>query len=489
MTTPSTLSAPETGSVSPPAPSRSTGPRDRLPSEFRPAPPTTRWPELTACALTLASGLWEIVTLLPRLSVVGVSWVILMTVHLGMVTAAAAMFRRAPGPSLALVWSSLAVQLAAGSSVTHAGAVVLVVALVAYGAARHGRRTTLWAAAALLVTSTALTVHLVMSSSWRLQRVPFPLRTVTENIEGTLAGVILVVLIATSLLIPWAVGGVLRLRERARRSETDTARATAERDEADRQRSLAEEVAALRSGQARLARDVHDVVGHSLAVVLAQAESAQYLPDDDPAALRRAMASIATSARTSLVDVRQVLASIDGGHAEGPAPRGTLDTLLDDVRAAGTPVEENTAGTARPLSPELETVTYRVLQEMLTNALKHGARGEPVHVARVWDEDLLLTVENVGGTVVETDVAEGATAGDGAAAEAATTVDASEAVPFAEGLGLVSMRRRLTQVGGTLDVRRSTQPDGSVRVRAEARVPLGRTLRTTADHTTLEEGV
>ena len=452
-------------------------------------PPTTWWPEVTAGALTRASGLWEIVSLLPHLSVVGVSWVILTTVHLGMVTAAVAMFRRAPGPSLALVWSSLAVQLAAGSSVTHAGAGVLVVALVAYGAARHGRRTTLWTAAALLAASTALAVHLVMSSPWRLQRVPYPLRTVTDTIEGSLAGAILVVLVATGLLVPWAVGGVLRLRERARRSETDSAQAAAERDEADRQRSLAEEVASLRSGQARLARDVHDVVGHSLAVVLAQAESAQYLPDDDPAALRRAMASIATSARTSLVDVRQVLASIDGGHTEGPAPRGTLDTLLDDVRAAGTPVEEGATGTARPLPPELETVTYRVLQEMLTNALKHGARGEAVHVERVWDEDLLLAVENVGGPVVETDATEATTSRDATATVGATTVDAPEVVPFVEGLGLASMRRRLTQVGGTLDVTRSTQPDGSVRVRAEARVPLSRTLRTTADHTTLEDGV
>ncbi|ACZ21615.1 signal transduction histidine kinase [Sanguibacter keddieii DSM 10542] len=473
--------------MSPPAPTRSTGPRDRLPSEFRPEPPATWWPEVTAGALTLASGLWEIVTLLPHLSVVGLSWVILMTVRLGMVTAAAAMFRRAPGSSLALVWSALAVQLAAGSTVSHAGASALVVVLVAFGAARHGRRLTLWAAAASLVLSTALTVLLVMAAPGRLQRLPFPLRGVTENVDGPLGGVVLGLLLGTGLLVPWAFGGALRLRERARRSEDDRMRATAERDEADRQRSLAEEVAALRSVQARLARDVHDVVGHSLAVVLAQAESAQYLPDDDPAALRRAMASIATSARTSLVDVRQVLASIDGEHTEGPAPRGTLDTLLDDVRAAGTPVEEDTAGTARPLPPELETVTYRVLQEMLTNALKHGARGEPVQVERVWGEDLLLAVENVGGPVVGTDVAERAPTGGAAADEAATVVDASEAAPFVEGLGLASMRRRLTQVGGTLDITRSTQPDGSVRVRAEARVPLGRTLRTTADHVTPED--
>ena len=83
-------------------------------------------------------------------------------------------------------------------------------------------------------------------------------------------------------------------------AEADAARAQRETEQA-------REIARLREEQAQLARDVHDVVGHSLAVILAQAESAQYLPDDDPEALKKTMARSRTSARSSLQDVRQVL--------------------------------------------------------------------------------------------------------------------------------------------------------------------------------------
>src|SRR6185312_2631930 len=191
MTTPMTVDtvaaehSPERDRLSP------GGPRRRRLEGFRPAPPTTWWPDISAAVGTVGASLWEI----DRLSAYAPTWVVLMIVHLGLVTMAAATFRRAPALALVLVWLSFAVQIAVGSTVSHAAVVVLVVVLVAYGAARYGRVWTLWAAAGLLVASTSLTVHLVMSSPWRLQRVPFPLPTVTENIEGTLAGVVLAVLL------------------------------------------------------------------------------------------------------------------------------------------------------------------------------------------------------------------------------------------------------------------------------------------------------
>ena len=89
---------------------------------------------------------------------------------------------------------------------------------------------------------------------------------------------------------------------------------------AEAERDQAEEIARLREDQARLARDVHDVVGHSLAVILAQAESAQYLDDADTAGLKRTMANIATSARSSLDDVRTVLAIHPGRDHRPGAP-------------------------------------------------------------------------------------------------------------------------------------------------------------------------
>jgi signal transduction histidine kinase len=131
--------------------------------------------------------------------------------------------------------------------------------------------------------------------------------------------------------------------------------------EAEAERDQAEEIARLREDQARLARDVHDVVGHSLAVILAQAESAQFLEDADTTGLKRTMANIATSARSSLDDVRTVLATTQG-RPSGPPQQPDLEGLLDGVRASGHVVESTVVGTPQPLPPELEVVDFRVLQ-------------------------------------------------------------------------------------------------------------------------------
>ncbi len=151
------------------------------------------------------------------------------------------------------------------------------------------------------------------------------------------------------------------------------------------------EIAQLREDQARLARDVHDVVGHSLAVILAQAESAQYLEDADTQKLKQTMENIATSARSSLQDVRHVLTP---SAAEQARP-GSLDALIAGVNESGHEVVSSEVGTAQPLPPELEVVAYRVLQEMLTNAIKHGRRDEPVFVERHWEGELRIEVRNV----------------------------------------------------------------------------------------------
>jgi signal transduction histidine kinase len=216
-------------------------------------------------------------------------------------------------------------------------------------------------------------------------------------------------------------------------AEQDAARAHVESEQA-------REIARLREEQARLARDVHDVVGHSLAVILAQAESAQFLDDVDTAGLKRTMSTIATSARSSLQDVRTVLTATQ----QPAAPRtGGLDTLIEGVRASGHEVTSTEVGTPQPLPPELEVVAYRVLQEMLTNAIKHGRRDAPVLVERHWEGELRIEVRNVIGT------------DDG-------PVDPALTQPIATaGRGLDGMRRRLEAAGGRLDVRRREEPDGA----------------------------
>ncbi|HWU23331.1 MAG TPA: histidine kinase, partial [Nocardioides sp.] len=249
------------------------------------------------------------------------------------------------------------------------------------------------------------------------------------------------------LLVPWLIGILLRVLSRE-------AQTRAVQLETARERDQAAELADLREGQARLARDVHDVVGHSLAVILAQAESAQYLPDDDPARLKQTLATIAGSARSSLQDVRHVL-----GATDGRPPNGGLDTLIDGVRASGHEVLSTEIGDPRPLPPELATVAYRVLQEMLTNAIRHGRRDEPVRVERHWQDELRIEVGNV---VDEVD--------DPACLPASNELLARK--QGAPGSGLSGMRHRLEAVGGRLDVRPRTE-DGVPTFTVTAWLPVG----------------
>ena len=148
------------------------------------------------------------------------------------------------------------------------------------------------------------------------------------------------------------------------------------------------------------------------------------------------MANIATSARSSLQDVRQVLAA-DRRQPRRAARRGGLDELVDGrprqrPRGASTEV-----GTPQPLPPELDVVAYRVLQEMLTNAIKHGrARPARARSSGTGRASLRIEVRNVV---------------DCAATRPSRCSAASRSRP---GQGLDGMRRRLEAVGGRLDVRR-----------------------------------
>jgi len=231
--------------------------------------------------------------------------------------------------------------------------------------------------------------------------------------------------IAMTLLgTPWLAGVVLRVSAQAR-AESLTAAASLARAQAERERAT--ELARMQEENARLARDVHDVVGHSLAVILAQAEAGQYLSDDDPGGLKETLATIATSARTSLRDVRQVLS--DTRDRDGP-DSDDLDALIEGVRASGHEIVSTQLGQARPLPPEQAVTAFRVLQEMLTNAMKHGRRGDAVSVLRHWtdgDREAVLVIE-----------VRNAVAGD---------------EPASAGQGLTGMRQRLVAVGGRLDVR------------------------------------
>ena len=332
--------------------------------------------------------------------------------------------RLAPGAALGAAWTAGFIQLVGGVPVLLTEASLIV---VLFAAARWGRPPTVLAAAAsvglvpILAVGWARTVGLREGYVRKILFDVLGTSSITTRVSAVLLGF-------TALGVPFLAGLALRFLARAQTAQA--ASQVAERDAYQ-----ANEIARLQEAQNRLARDVHDVVGHSLTVILAQAESAQFI--EDPGSLKQTMQTIANSARASLQDVRHVLTP---GQESSAERRGGLDTLIETVRASGHPVESKEVGDARPLPPELDAVAYRVLQEMLTNAIKHGRRDRPVLVERRWPER--DSVENVLHVVV-TNVVDVSTAGG----------------DLGGGQGIAGMRRRLESVGGTLDVRRADDPD------------------------------
>lgn len=365
--------------------------------------------------------------------------------------------RRAPFVALLVIWGTCALQLLSGTSVL---TVQFAVAVVAFGCARWGHPLTVAASGASIPAAGVIGFLIVTRASLGSFRDVGVFRELMDGAyrfsDTLVVGATVIGLL--TLAVPWLAGLVLRAMARAQVSEVKQGQAEADAARAHRETEQAREIAQLREEQARLARDVHDVVGHSLAVILAQAESAQFLPDADPGALKKTMATIATSARTSLQDVRQVLSN---PQVPAPASTGAFEALVEGVRAGGTEVIASEAGTPQPLPPELEVVAHRVVQEMLTNAIKHGRRDRPVQIERHWpegtfDRDLRIEVRNVEDR------------------PDAPPLDETQPVNAARptsGQGLEGMRRRLDSVGGRLDVRRREAAEGTT-FTATAWVPV-----------------
>lgn len=198
----------------------------------------------------------------------------------------------------------------------------------------------------------------------------------------------------------------------------------------------------------RIGRDLHDVLAHSLAVIAAQADGTRYLSKDQPRAVLNALENIATSARSALVDAQRV---IEGVHDDGmvtPQPRlsdvGPLVARMQDSLA----IEQSESGAPAELSAGQQLAVFRIIQECLTNALKHGGRGTAVRLHLDWS-----------GPGLTLHVASGIPA-------AADSPD-----PAAEtrvGRGLAGMRERAHLAGGWM----TAGPDGE-QYRVTVFIPYG----------------
>ncbi|MGI5201371.1 sensor histidine kinase [Spirillospora sp. CA-108201] len=188
----------------------------------------------------------------------------------------------------------------------------------------------------------------------------------------------------------WSVGMV-------RRTQLASARAAAAQAAA-----LAAE-RARHEERTRIAREMHDVIAHSLAVIVSQAKAGRYAPGHAAGAL----AVIEDAGRAALTDVRGLLGVLrpggpqigDGTQAgDGPQPAlRDLPALLDRVRSAGLDVHRTDRGAPRPLSPAAELAAYRLVQEGLTNTVKHAGVRAKAGIALVWGADALtITIRDNG---------------------------------------------------------------------------------------------
>ncbi len=244
--------------------------------------------------------------------------------------------------------------------------------------------------------------------------------------------------IAVLVVATWLLG---RLRRASRQTElalVERARLLeVERENESRLAATAE--------RQRIAREMHDVVAHSLSVIIAQADGGRYAAAADPGAAAQALGTISATGRQALADMRDLLGVLRQGPGDERAPQPDASQVLDlveQVRASGLDVALEVVGQPRELPRAVGLAAYRIVQESLTNVLKHAGPAARARVEVRWDPDALrLGVED-----------------DGRGA-AALVPDAG-----AGGQGLVGMAERARLHGGSVTA--GPRPGGGFRVRA-----------------------
>ncbi|MFP3466254.1 sensor histidine kinase [Leifsonia sp. SIMBA_070] len=231
------------------------------------------------------------------------------------------------------------------------------------------------------------------------------------------------VLCAVAGAVAWLIGTLIGVWARSLQKEVELEQATS--------RLHVAEVEALVSGEReRIAQDVHDIMAHSLSVILAQADGARLLAEDRPSAVAPSLATIADTARSSLTEVRVLIETLVGAPS-GDAHPGLeeLDDLVKRLSDAGLSVSVERFGEPGDLTAVQQLAVYRIVQEALTNALKHAGRGATARLALdARDDGVSISV-------------------------ASHPVDPAHTPPAAgaAGRGLIGMRERARLAGGWLD--------------------------------------
>jgi signal transduction histidine kinase len=243
--------------------------------------------------------------------------------------------------------------------------------------------------------------------------------------------------------VAWFAGERTRLQRQQRREHIAELNQRARRAEREAER---ERLLAAATERARIARDLHDSAGHAISVIAVRAGAARLRHRQDPDRSLAALEAIEELARQTAAEIDQLVGTLrEGGPADGvvEAPPGlaSLDTLIARHQAAGLEIALERSGAPRPLGAAADQAAYRILQEALTNAARHGAGSARIELA-FRDAAVELSVTN--------------------------PVPAHGSPRSGGGHGLIGMRERATLLGGTLDAERA---NGAFRVRA--RIPYG----------------
>lgn len=227
-----------------------------------------------------------------------------------------------------------------------------------------------------------------------------------------------------SFAVAWLIGDNLRVR----RAYTKQLEERAAELELEKEEKAAQ---AVTEERARIARELHDVVAHYVSVMVVQAAGARRVLDKDPEAAKGALASVETAGRTALTEMRrmlEVLRTDDSGM--GPQPGlGEIDRLIENVREAGMPVVLTIEGAACCLPAGMDLAAYRVIQEALTNSVKHGGKARATVTIRYAEDALEIEVIDDGR---------------GAAAPLIAGLDG-------RGHGMIGMKERVMLFGGVLE--------------------------------------
>lgn len=252
-----------------------------------------------------------------------------------------------------------------------------------------------------------------------------------------------VLLLTGTVTAAWALGVSVRTRRAYLTSLLERAR-TAERDR-DRQVRLA-----AAQERARIARELHDIVAHSIAVMVVLSDGAAAIVERDPGAAREASGQASATGRQAMQEMHRLLGVLregDGGELAPQPDLATIGELLEPLRSAGLAVDLVETGSPALLPASAQLAVYRLVQESLTNVLKHGRSVTHVTVSLRYGIDAVdIDVADDGEGSDMTPVLGGTTAGK--------TSDADTRQDEPPGHGLIGMRERLAAFGGRLEAER-----------------------------------